>query len=68
MDKRYLDVIVLTNLADKAILPLLCMRFTRFFAHGFLPESMLSVVLLPMIKYKAGKIYSKKKLLSSCIS
>ena len=28
-----------------------------FFAHGFLPESMLSVVLVPMIKDKAGKIY-----------
>ena len=30
-----------------------------FISHGFLPESMLSVVLVPVIKDKAGKIYSK---------
>ena len=32
--------------ADKALVPLLSMCFTSFFAHGFLPESMLSVVLV----------------------
>ena len=30
-----------------------------FFAHGFLPESILSDVLVPVIKDKAGKISSK---------
>ncbi|KAK2189073.1 hypothetical protein NP493_115g03011 [Ridgeia piscesae] len=35
------------------------MCLTSFFAHGFLPESMLSVVLVPVIKDKAGKISSK---------
>ena len=45
--------------ADKALIPLLAMCFTSFFAHGFLPESMLSVVLLPVMKDKGGKISSK---------
>ena len=27
-----------------------------FFVHGFLPDSMLSVVLVPVIKDKCGKI------------
>ena len=45
--------------ADKALVPLLSLCFTSFFAHGFLPESMLSVVLVPVIKDKAGKISSK---------
>ncbi len=37
------------------------MCFTSFISHGFLPESMLSVVRvgLPVIKDKAGKISSK---------
>lgn len=45
--------------ADKVLVPLLSMCFTSFFTHGFLPESMLSVVLVPVIKDKAGKISSK---------
>ena len=45
--------------ADKALIPLLSLCFTSFFAHGFLPETMLSVVLVPVIKDKAGKISSK---------
>ena len=35
------------------------MCFTSFISHGFLPESMLSVVLVPVIMDKAGKISSK---------
>ena len=45
--------------ADKALVPLLSLCFTCFFAHGFLPEPILSVVLVPVIKDKAGKISSK---------
>ena len=36
------------------------MCFTSFISHGFLPESMLSVVLVPVINDKAGKIISSK--------
>ena len=55
--------------ADKALIALISLCFTSFFAHGFLPESMLSVVLVPVIKDKAGKISSKDKMLpSNCIS
>ena len=39
--------------------PLLAMCFTIFISHRFLPASMLSVVLVPVIKDKAGKISSK---------
>ena len=35
------------------------MCFTSYIAHGYLPDSMLSVVLVPVIKDKAGKISSK---------
>ena len=35
------------------------MCFTSFISHGFLPESMLSVVLVSVIKDKAGKLSSK---------
>ena len=35
------------------------MRFTSFISHEFLCESMLSVVLVSVIKNKAGKISSK---------
>ena len=34
-------------------------KIASFISHGFLPESMLSVVLVPVIKDKAGKISSK---------
>ena len=33
--------------------------FTSFLIHGFLPESLMSVVLVPIIKDKSGKINSK---------
>jgi hypothetical protein len=45
--------------ANMSIVPLLAMCFTGFFVHGFLPEDMLSVVIVPVIKDKAGKINSR---------
>ena len=45
--------------ASNVFVPLLAMCFTSFISHGFLPETMLSVVLVPVIKDKAGKISSK---------
>ena len=45
--------------ASNVLVPLLAMCFTSFISHGFLPESMLSVMLVPVIKDKAGKISSK---------
>ena len=40
----------------KRLNTLLAMCFTGLFVHGFLPDSMLSVVLVPIIKDKNGKI------------
>ena len=40
------------------ITPLLAMCITGFMVHGFLPESMMSVVLIPIIKDKKAKISS----------
>ena len=45
---------------DKRIVHLLAMCITGFFVHGFLPNSLLSVVLVPIIKGKCGKINSKE--------
>ena len=38
---------------------LLAKCLTSFLSHGFLPESLMSVVLVPIIKDKSGKINSK---------
>ena len=38
---------------------LLGLCITGFFIHGFLPDSMLSVLIVPVIKDKAGNINSK---------
>ena len=38
---------------------LLSMCLTGFFVHGYLPESLLTVILVPIIKNKAGNISSK---------
>ena len=35
------------------------MCITSFFSHGYLPESMLSVIIAPVIKDKAGNINAK---------
>ena len=45
--------------ASNVLVPLLAMCFTGFISHGLLPESILSVMLVPVIKDKAGKISSK---------
>ena len=41
------------------IIPLLSMCFTSLFVHGSLPESMVSVVLVPIVKNKNASICSK---------
>ena len=41
------------------IIPLLSMRFTSLFVHCFLPESMISVVRVPIVKNKSSSICSK---------
>ena len=41
------------------ILPLLSMGFTGMLVHGILPNAMISVILVPIIKDKTGKINSK---------
>lgn len=38
--------------------PLLSLCFTGFMMHGLLPDSMLSVMLVPVVKDKARKISS----------
>ena len=40
-------------------MPLLAMCITGFFVHAFLPSCLLSVLLVPIIKDKCGKIKSK---------
>ncbi len=44
--------------ACQRILVLLALCFTGFLIHGVLPESILSVLLVPVIKDKTGKISS----------
>ena len=38
---------------------LLAICFSSCFSHGFLPDNLMSVILVPVIKDKAGKINSK---------
>ncbi|XP_016519354.1 RNA-directed DNA polymerase from mobile element jockey-like [Poecilia formosa] len=44
--------------ASKKLCVLLSMCFTGYLVHGLLPNSVLSVILVPIIKVKAGKISS----------
>ena len=44
---------------SEKIYTLLSMCLTGFFVHGYLPESLLTVILVPVIKNKAGNINSK---------
>ena len=44
--------------AGQKLCPLLAMCYTGLLVHGVLPDSMLSVVLVPVIKDKVGKINS----------
>ena len=43
----------------RQIIPLLAMCLTGFMVHGFLPEEMMSVCLIPVIKDKRAKINNK---------
>ena len=56
-----LDLIYAEHLkyASDRVLPLLSMCFTSMFIHGFLPGTLLSVVLVPIVKDKTGIISSK---------
>ncbi|XP_024116673.2 uncharacterized protein LOC112138347 [Oryzias melastigma] len=45
-----------TKFASPKAFPLLSMCFTSFLTHGFLPDSMLDVLTVPVLKNKAGKI------------
>ena len=45
--------------ASDRLIPLLGMCFSSFFVHGILPDSMMSVVLVPVIKNKCGNINSQ---------
>ena len=45
--------------ASERLPHLFSMAITGFFVHGFLPDSMLSVLIVPVIKDKAGNINSK---------
>ena len=45
--------------ASSKIVPLLSMCFSGLFVHGYLPNSLMSVVLIPIIKNKCGNISSK---------
>ena len=47
------------KLCSDVIIPLLSMCFTSLFVHGILPESMISVVLVPIVKNKNASICSK---------
>ena len=44
--------------ASRKLCPLIAICFTGFLTHGILPDSILSVTLVPIIKDKAGKINS----------
>ena len=46
--------------ASSTLYPLLSICFTGFLVHGILPDSILSVLLVPVIKDKAGKINSSE--------
>ena len=41
---------------SRRIIPLLAMCISALFIHGFLPDSMLSVVLVPVIKDKCRTV------------
>ena len=43
---------------SKKLYPLVALCYTGLFVHGVLPDSMLSVVLVPVIKDKVGKLNS----------
>ena len=48
----------ITN-CSRRLFTIMAMCLSGFFVHGFLPDAMLSVVLVPIIKDKCGEINSK---------
>lgn len=46
------------RLASPRLAPLLTLCFTAMMVHGCLPDSMMSVLLVPVVKDKAGKVSS----------
>ena len=44
--------------SSNRIVPVLAMCFTGFFIHGMLPPSMISVVLVPIVKDKRASVCS----------
>ena len=44
--------------SSEKLYPLLSICFTSLFVHGFLPDTLLTVILVPIIKNKAGNINS----------
>lgn len=53
-----MDLITAEHLkyASLRLAPLLAINFTGFMIHGILPDSMLTILLVPVIKDKAGKV------------
>ena len=54
----FMRSIIITN-CSRRLFTIMAMCLSGFFVHGFLPGAMLSVVLVPVIKDKCGKINSK---------
>ena len=44
--------------AHERLIPLLSIFFTSCSVHGYLPKSLLTVVLVPIVKNKAGNVNS----------
>ena len=44
--------------SSEKLYPLLSICFTSLFVHGYLPDTLLTVILVPIIKNKAGNINS----------
>ena len=45
--------------ASGKLYPLLAICFTGFLIHGVLPDSLMSVILVPLVKDKVGRITAK---------
>ena len=52
--------------ASPKVAALFAICFTGFMTHGLLPDSMLAVTLVPVIKNKAGKIGSMDHRTGKC--
>ena len=47
--------------ASSRLCTLLALRFTALIVHGFLPDSMMTVQLVPVVNDKVGKVGSSEK-------